>query len=53
MNLNEFAKEITLEEGKKVNLPIGQVKEVMQLVFKKLAGMNLIEVLEILKKYRR
>jgi len=31
MNLNEIAKNITLKEGKKVSLPIGQVKEVIKL----------------------
>lgn len=31
INLNEMAKDITLAEGGKVNLPIGQVKEVIRL----------------------
>ena len=31
MNLNDFAKKLTLAEGKKVSLPIGQVKEVLRL----------------------
>lgn len=32
MNGNELARRITLKEGKKVSLPIGQVKEVIRLV---------------------
>lgn len=31
MNINDFAKKLTLAEGKKVSLPIGQVKEVLKL----------------------
>lgn len=36
MNLNEFAKKITLKEGGKKNLSIAQVKEVIRLVFDEL-----------------
>jgi hypothetical protein len=36
MNLNDFAKKITLAEGKKLSLPIAQVKEVIRLVFQEL-----------------
>lgn len=36
MNLNEFAKRITAKEGKKKNLSIAQVKEVVKLVFEEL-----------------
>ena len=31
MNLNDLAREITLEEGGKVNLSIAQVKEVLKI----------------------
>ncbi len=36
MNLNEFAKKITLKEGGKKSLSIAQVKEVIRLVFDEL-----------------
>jgi predicted DNA-binding antitoxin AbrB/MazE fold protein len=50
MNLNTFAKEITLAEGKKVNLSIAQVKEVIKLVLQKLHQMTLAEIIDLLKK---
>jgi hypothetical protein len=52
INLNDFAKEITLKEGGKISLPIGQVKEVMKLVFEKLAGMDPEDVQKVLKRYQ-
>lgn len=52
MNLNDFAKEITLEEGGKISLPIGQVKEVIRLVIEKLAVMEGAEVITLLRKTR-
>ena len=52
INLNELAKEITLEEGGKTSLPISQVKEVMKLVFEKLATIEPLELFKILKKYQ-
>lgn len=39
INLNKLAQDVTLAEGKKVVLPIGQVKEVIKVT------------LELLKKY--
>jgi hypothetical protein len=53
MNLNELAKEVTLKEGGKKSLGIGQVKEVMKLVLQKLAEMTPEQVEKILKKYRK
>lgn len=50
MNLNDFAKRITLKEGKKVNLSIAQVKEVISLVLKELDKVKLSEVVKLLKK---
>jgi len=52
MNLNKLAKEITLKEGGKVNLPIAQVKEVMRILLTTLANMTSTEVEKVLKKYR-
>ena len=53
MNMNKFAKEITLQEGKKKSLSIAQVKEVITLTLKKLAGMPAEDVFVILKRYGR
>jgi len=52
-NLNDLASEVTLAEGLKKSTNIGQVKEVMRIVFSRLAKMNILEVAEILKRYRR
>ncbi len=38
MNINEFAKQVTQEEGKKESLTIAQVKEVLSIINKKLFG---------------
>jgi predicted DNA-binding antitoxin AbrB/MazE fold protein len=53
MNLNDLAKTITLKEGKKVSLPISQVKEVLRLVLKELAAKDPADVEATLKRYRR
>lgn len=53
INLNKLAKEITLLEGKKESLSIGQVKEVLKITFQKLSTFSAEEVESILKKYRR
>ena len=52
MNLNDLAKEITLDEGKLKSVSIAQVKEIMRLVFREMAEMNAVELGEILRKYR-
>jgi hypothetical protein len=52
MNLNDLAIKITLKEGKKISLPIGQVKEVMKITFQELAKMNVVDIANLLKKYR-
>ena len=52
INLNKFAKKITDKEGKKESLSIAQVKEVMRLIFKKLAKMDALDVLRILARYK-
>jgi len=50
INLNEFDREITLQEGKKISLPIGQVKEVRKLIFKKLASYDDATILENIRR---
>jgi len=44
MNLNDFALEVTKEEGLKESLSIAQVKEVIRIVLKKLAHLPFGEV---------
>ena len=53
MNLNTLARYITLDEGLKVSLPIGQVKEVMAILFRRLAALSPEEVEAVLKRYRK
>lgn len=53
MNLNKLAQEVTLKEGKKLNLSIAQVKEVSKILFTKLANMDLVTITTILKKYSK
>lgn len=52
MNMNEFAREITLQEGKKKSQSIAQVKEVISLTLKKLASMPPAEALKVIERYR-
>ena len=49
-NLNKMAEEITKKEGKKKNLSIAQVKEVMRLTLLKLKGMTLDQITKLLKR---
>ena len=51
LNLNELAKEITLKESGEIEVSIAQVKEIMKLVFEKLATIEPLELFKILKKY--
>ena len=53
MNLNTLAQDITKQEGGKVSLPIGQVKEVMRLTLTALANMPHAEALKVLLRYAR
>ena len=50
MNLNKFAKEVTLEEGKKRSVSIAQVKEILRITFEKLNEYPESEVLKTVKK---
>ena len=47
IDLNELAREITLEEGLKESVNIAQVKEVMKIFLKKLAKIYVEEPLDI------
>lgn len=50
MNLNEVAKEITLAEGKTISVPIGQVKEILRILFK---NYDLDDISDMYLKYNR
>lgn len=52
INQNKLARAITLAEGGKVNLSIGQVKEVQKLLLKELAKYDDLQVLKLLDKFR-
>ena len=49
MDMNEFAKRITLKEGKKKSLSIAQVKEVIRLV-EELAKEDNADIVRIVRK---
>ena len=51
-NLNELARRVAHDEGLKVELPIGQIKEVMRILFQRLAAMSPERVEEILGRFR-
>jgi hypothetical protein len=51
VNLNKLASEITVSEGLKKSVNIGQVKEVMKLLFKKLNKMTIEDINGIIKRY--
>jgi hypothetical protein len=50
INMNELAKEITLAEGKKVNLSIAQVKEVLKITLDILDDYYPSEVLDLIER---
>lgn len=52
VNLNTLAVEVTKLEGKKHNLSIGDVKEVLALVFKAMKKMTLAEIMDIISRYK-
>ena len=52
INLNSLAREVTLKEGGKKSLGIGQVKEVMKLLFTELSNnYNASQILEVIERY--
>jgi hypothetical protein len=48
--MNDFAKLITLREGKKISLPIGQVKEVIRLVMEELRVQSDEGIIKIVRR---
>lgn len=53
MNLSEFSEKVAKDEGLKVNLPIGQIKEVQRIIFKILKDMSFSDVIDLLKRVKR
>ena len=53
INLNNVAKVVTLAEGKKVSLPIGQVKEVIAIYNRLLGGFTFEQVIEMLNRKKK
>lgn len=52
VNLNEFAREVTLEEGKKESVNMAQVKEVLSITLTKLAALPQEQLDELLSRYK-
>jgi len=53
MDLNKFAREVAKIEGKKREVDIAQIKEILKIVLELLAEEPIEETLETLRKYRR
>lgn len=51
MNMNDFAKKVTLIEGKKRQVSIAQVKEIIRIVLIELADMPTRESNRLLRRY--
>lgn len=52
MNLNDLAEIVTQSEGKKINLSIAQVKEVIKILLSILKDMNTVELAAIFKRVK-
>ncbi len=53
MNMNDFAKKVTLKEGLKQQVSIAQVKEILKIILTELAKMDMVSVEKLLRKYRK
>lgn len=53
INMNEIIKRATLNEGKKVSLSIAQMKEAAKCILTELAGEEIIDVIKVVKRYRK
>lgn len=53
MNMREFARVITEQEGGKVNLSIAQVSEVIRLVMLEFADMDDDDIIRTVNRYRK
>lgn len=53
INMNEVAREITLQEGGKISISIAQVKEVCKLLLQRLAKeTDMMNVIRLIDRYR-
>ena len=52
VNLNDWAIEITKKEGKKINLSIAQVKEVLKIVLNDMKKMEFGEITTLLSRIK-
>lgn len=52
INLNTWAKEITLEEGLKKSISIAQTKELLKLILKKLKSKPFGDIVELLNRIK-
>ncbi len=53
VNMNDFAKEVTLAEGKKHSVGLGDVKEILSITLTMLAELNEEDLAELLSRYRK
>ena len=51
--MNKWATEITLKEGKKINLTVAQVKEVMRLILVDMKDMSLVDISTLLVRVKK
>lgn len=52
VNLNKLAQKVALAEGQKKSQSIAQVKEVMSIICREFAKLSIVELAEVLKKYK-
>ncbi len=53
INMNDVAKKVTLMEGKKIQLPIGQVKEVLKYFLQYCAkNFDSVQMVNLLNRYK-
>ena len=52
MNLNEFASEIARQEGLKLNLSIGQIKEVLRITLSLIRNMTFMEFVKLMNRVK-
>lgn len=52
VNMNDFAKEVTLAEGKKHSVGLGDVKEILKITLTMLSKLDEEDLAELLSRYR-
>ncbi len=51
VNMNDFAREVTLSEGKKSSVGIGDVKEILSITLTMLSKLKEDDLAELLNRY--